>query len=163
LGLFLSRTSKVVSVRTTDGGGLDKVEAVVDLRLPPGLSTQAARAELPPLAEGDTMEVLAEVEPYLAERTDPVVQALAGGIRAVGGHPTYFKKGGTSDLNIAAPAWGIGGAAYGPGDGHLDHTDFESLDVEELERASRVLRHAFERLAAVGRPTTPRPVGSGAV
>ena len=153
---FLSRTSKVVSVQTREAGDTDEVEAVLDLRLPPGISTGAARAQLPSLAPGDTMETLAEVEPFVAQRTDPVVRALTEGIRAQGAEPTYFKKAGTSDLNLVAPAWGTGGAAYGPGDSHLDHTDAESVALDDVERAASVLRYAVGRLTL-----RPRARGGG--
>lgn len=157
-GAFGVLTGKVASLCTAGEGGTEEVEAVLDLRLPPGTSTEAVRAALPPLTDEDSMETLAQVEPYLAERTDPVVRALSAGIRSEGGRPTYFRKGGTSDLNLVAPVWRTGGAAYGPGDSHLDHTDHESLTVEELLRAGRVLRTAFDRLAeGGGAPTLRRP------
>ena len=59
-----------------------------------------------------------------------------------------LRKLGTSDLNLAVPAWGCPAAAYGPGDSHLDHTDSESLDVQEFRRSIEVLHGAFSRLAA---------------
>lgn len=160
-GSFGVLTSKVVSIRTTGTGGSERVDVVLDLRLPPGVSTSMARSALPALTEEDSIQVLVEVEPFLSERTDPVVRALTSGIRAAGGRPTYLKKGGTSDLNLAAPLWGKGGAAYGPGDSHLDHTDLESLDLDELERAVRVLRHAFQELGRSAASLTPRPSGPG--
>lgn len=161
-GPFHSLTAKVASVRTEDAGGVESVEVVIDFRLPPGSSIAAIRAALPPWDAGDSMETIAEVEPYLSDRNDPVVRALTEGIRSQGGQPTYFKKGGTSDLNLVAPAWGTGGAAYGPGDSHLDHTDRESLDLEELARAAQALRVAFERLGARAPPLTPRRAGPDA-
>ena len=60
--------------------------------------------------------------------------------------PTLRKKSGTADLNLAVPVWGCPAAAYGPGDSHLDHTDAESLAVDELRRSVDVLRRAFEAL-----------------
>ena len=79
---------------------------------------------------------------------NPVVRALVAGIREVGERPTLRKKSGASDMNLAVPVWGCPAAAYGPGDAHLDHTDRESLPVEELRQAIRVLAGAFRRLCA---------------
>ena len=160
-GAFERRTSRVVSVCTTELDGSEAVEAVIDFRLPPGESTRSVLEGLPPVGASDTVDVMVAIEPYLTDRQDPVVRALTAGIRAVGGQPTYFRKAGTSDLNLAAPAWGTGGAAYGPGDSHLDHTDQESLDVEELARAVRVLRYAVTELAKATGPATPRRVDGG--
>lgn len=161
-GRFHARTSKLERITTREHGGEEQVEAVLDLRLPPGESARSVRDHLPEMHPGDSLETLVEIDPYLAPRSDPVVRALTLGIRRVGGEPTLFKKTGTSDLNLAAPTWGTGGAAYGPGDSHLDHTDEESLDLDELDRAVRVLRHAFDALSSEGPRPTPRPPASDA-
>ncbi len=68
-----------------------------------------------------------------------------------GSRPTLLRKLGTSDLNLAAPAWGCPSAAYGPGDSHLDHTDSENVDVHELRRSIEVLRETFSILTAPNR------------
>jgi LysW-gamma-L-lysine carboxypeptidase len=51
-------------------------------------------------------------------------------------------------MNLAVPAWDCPAAAYGPGDSHLDHTDAESLEIEEFRRSVGVLEDAFTLLAA---------------
>ncbi len=101
------------------------------------------------------MRVLARFEPVEVPRGDPVVMALTGAIRARGGAPTLWRKSGTSDLNLVIPAWGIPGAAYGPGDARLDHTDREHLSVAELRRSAEVLRTALGELTAGARRLTP--------
>jgi len=55
-------------------------------------------------------------------------------------------KTGTSDMNIAAPAWGCPILAYGPGDSALDHTPDEHIDLDEYLRAVRVLTGVIEAL-----------------
>ncbi len=159
---FRSLTFKVVSIATTMDGGAERVEAVVDLRIPPGTGAAALLAQLPRDGGPETIEPLVELDPYEGDRLDPVVAALSQGIRVAGGRPTLWRKTGTSDLNLVAPAWRVRGAAYGPGDSRLDHTDGEFLEVGDLDRAVRVLAHAFETLAAGETMPTPRRSDEGA-
>ncbi len=155
---FHSLTVKVDAIRSGESAGRESVEVVVDLRIPPGRTVESVAASLPPLTAADSIETIASIEPFESGRSDPVVRALVDGIRAQGGRPTLWRKGGTSDLNIVAPAWGLGGAAYGPGDAHLDHTDEEALDLADLNTSAEVLRVAFRQLLE---GLTPRGSGSG--
>ena len=90
---------------------------------------------------------LIRIEPIEVDRTNPVVRALEMAVRAEGGRPTLWRKSGTSDLNLVAPAWQVAGAAYGPGDPHLDHTSHEWVAERELARSARVLRAAIGQLS----------------
>ncbi len=158
-GGFHSLAAKVVAVRTGEDAGKESVEVVVDLRIPPGRTVASVVAALPPLTAPDSVETIAAIEPFESGRSDPVVRALVAGIRAQGGRPTLWRKGGTSDLNLVATAWNLGGAAYGPGDAHLDHTDDEALDLADLARSVEVLRAAFATLLEGPIPPGPAPDG----
>ncbi|MEM0129076.1 MAG: M20/M25/M40 family metallo-hydrolase [Thermoplasmata archaeon] len=156
---FRRRTGKIVSVRAEeDGAG---AEAVVDLRIPPGETAGELEAAVRAIPGPASVEVIAAIDPFETDRDDPVVRALVDGIRRAGATPTLYRKGGTSDLNLAAPAWGLGGAAYGPGDPHLDHTDREAIELAELARSVRVLRSAFAALVLGGPRPTPRRSAPG--
>jgi [amino group carrier protein]-lysine/ornithine hydrolase len=161
--LFASLTAKVVAVETRRTGDAETVRVLVDFRLPPGLSTAEVLALVPSEPGRPRLRVRIRAEPVEVPRTGAVVAALAGGIRALGARPTLWRKSGTSDLNVVAPAWNVPSAAYGPGDSRLDHTSRESLGEEELAHAVAVLRFAFERLAAHDRGAlTPRGPAGGA-
>lgn len=154
---FRSLTAKVVGFSSDPAADPDVATVTVDLRLPPGLSTGELLDRLPAGPPRPRVRVLVRVEPIEVPRTDPVVAALVEAIRDAGGRPTLWRRSGTSDLNVVARAWGVGGAAYGPGNARLDHTDRESLSVTELARASNVLRGALDRLVGRGvGPLTPR-------
>jgi [amino group carrier protein]-lysine/ornithine hydrolase len=153
---FRSLSAKVVGVASDPRSDPEVARVVVDLRIPPGATTAGVLAQLPVVDPVPKLTVLARLEPTESPKNDPVVAALVGAIRAVGGTPTLWRRGGTSDLNLVAPAWGLGGAAYGPGDSRLDHTSRESLSLRELGRAARVLRHALERLT--GAPQAGGPL-----
>ncbi len=146
---FRSITLKIAGVRT-DTGRRDVTHVTVDLRLPPGTSVREALGLLPRPSPRPEIRPVARIEPWEVAAPSPVVAALIASIRAEGGRPTLWRKGGTSDLNVVAPAWACPAAVYGPGDPHLDHTAQESLSIAELRRSVRVLRGAFGRLAASG-------------
>ena len=115
-------------------------------------------------------EVVDRSEAVEVDPRNVVVRALCTGIRRAGAQPTLLRKLGTSDMNLAVPAWDCPAAAYGPGDSHLDHTDGESLDVEEYRRSVGILDSAFTLLAAQPPPSglvespklaSPTPRGPG--
>jgi [amino group carrier protein]-lysine/ornithine hydrolase len=150
---FRSLTLKVVGLEGQRRGDAESAEATVDLRLPPGISTsEILRALRREAGKRASFTVLIRIEPVEVDRTNPVVESLLAGIRSAGGRPTIWRKSGTSDLNLVVLRWGVPGAAYGPGDAHLDHTDRESLSVTDVRRSVHVLRVAFDRLRASGNP-----------
>jgi [amino group carrier protein]-lysine/ornithine hydrolase len=154
---FRSLTVKTVGFSSDPGADPEVARTIVDLRLPPGLTTSALLRALPGAPGAPSRRLLVRVEPAEVSRQEPTVLALEAEIRRAGGRPTLWRRTGSSDLNVVGPAWGLGGAAYGPGNARLDHTDRESLSIAELRRAARVIRGTLERLAAApDRPATPR-------
>ncbi len=145
---FRHLTWKLLGLRTDPRTDVDAVRIDLDLRLPPGVRPETVDARLPPLPEGSAWAPDLGIEAWETSRTSAVVRALDQGIRSVGGIPTLWRKGGTSDVNLVAPRWGVPAAVYGPGDPHLDHTVEESVDRLELGRSVAVLRAALARLAA---------------
>ena len=156
---FRTPSVKVVGFASDPSSDPETARAWIDVRLPPGITTDDVLGWWPEDPAGPTVRLLTRIEPIEVPRTDPVVVALCASIRAEGGRPTLWRKSGTSDLNLVGRAWGVGGAAYGPGDARLDHTSREVLSVAELRRASRVLRGAIERL---GRPAAGPPTARSA-
>ncbi len=148
---FQSLTMKTRSINTTQEGSAEHVEIGLNLRLPPGIDVDDVLSFIDrnrAAIECETVDASKAIE--VNSRND-VVRALCAGIRKQGSRPTLLRKLGTSDLNLAAPAWGCPAAAYGPGDSHLDHTDSENVDVHELRRSVEVLRDAFSFLTAPNR------------
>ncbi|MGA8275821.1 MAG: M20/M25/M40 family metallo-hydrolase [Thermoplasmata archaeon] len=143
---FRTLTMKVVGVQT-GGDETEWASVTLDLRVPPGRTTSEVLRSLPRDRGRPTLRTLVRIEPIEVDRTNPVVRALEGGIRAERGRPTLWRKAGTSDLNLVAPAWRVSGAAYGPGNPHLDHTARESVSERELGRSVRVLEVAFRQIA----------------
>jgi LysW-gamma-L-lysine carboxypeptidase len=140
---------KVSSFHTLLSEGKEHVQIGVNLRLPPGFPAGDVLALLE--LEGDVRwDVLDRSEAIEVDSKNPVVSALCAGVREHHERPTLLRKLGTSDLNLAAPAWRCPSAAYGPGDSHLDHTDRENLPILDFQRAIGVLGIAFSRLARTG-------------
>jgi [amino group carrier protein]-lysine/ornithine hydrolase len=157
---FRTPSVKVVGLASDPSADPEAARMWIDIRVPPGLATDDVLGWLPDEGLRPTVRVLTRIEPIEVARTDPVVAAVCAAIRAEGGRPTLWRKSGTSDLNLVGRAWGVGGAAYGPGDARLDHTSGEVLSVAELRRAARVLRGTLDRLGRSGalRPTAPAAV-----
>jgi [amino group carrier protein]-lysine/ornithine hydrolase len=56
-------------------------------------------------------------------------------------------KTGTSDMNtVVAEGWRVPMAAYGPGDGSLDHGDGEYIEIADYLRGVAVLGAALGEL-----------------
>jgi LysW-gamma-L-lysine carboxypeptidase len=144
---FRSLTVKAVGMSSDANGDPEVATVTLDLRIPPGLSTTAVLEKLPTTPISPKVRILARVEPIEVPRTDPVASALGTSLRASGRTPILWRRSGTSDLNVVAPAWGVSGVAYGPGNSRLDHTNRESLSLAELRRATTVLRDALVGLA----------------
>lgn len=142
---FRSLTLKIVGLESGPPGGKEFARVTADLRLPPGRTTSEILRRLPRGASG-SLAVKNRIEPVEVDSTNPVVKGLVAGIRASGGRPTLWRKGGTSDLNLAVRAWGIPSAAYGPGDPRLDHTDRERISPTEFRRAVTALEVALKEL-----------------
>ncbi len=154
---FRSLSVKAIGFESPPGIDPERARVTLDVRIPPGMSSRDVEALLPPGPESASIRVLARFEPVEVPRSDPVVRALAAAVRAGGGVPTLWRKSGTSDLNLAIPTWKVPGAAYGPGDARLDHTDREQLSLAELRRSADVLRAALDALVGpAGGLLTPR-------
>jgi [amino group carrier protein]-lysine/ornithine hydrolase len=147
---FRSLTAKVVEFESLRRGDEETARVTVDFRLPPNLSTDELLRSIPRAPDAPKSLVKIRVEPIEVNRANPVVSCLLEGVRAAGGRPTLWRKAGTSDLNLVLPVWQVPGAAYGPGEARLDHTDRESIAFAELRRSVTVLRVALTRLRASG-------------
>jgi len=160
---FSSVTAKVHSIDTRRSGGQEVVNVGVNLRLPPAVSTHEVRDFLDAHGMAGHYEVIDSSEAVECDRKGEVVRALDAGIRSLGGSPTHLRKSGTSDMNLAVPAWRCAAAAYGPGDAHLGHTNEERLSIEDLEGSIGVLSFAFADLAsrAVATPVPHATVSRG--
>lgn len=99
---------------------------------------------------------------HATDRSDPVVRALSGAIRAAGERPRPKLKTGTADLNVVAPIWKCPIAAYGPGDSALDHTPNEHINLEEFQRSIDILTRAIETLARELLGSASAPVAASA-
>jgi [amino group carrier protein]-lysine/ornithine hydrolase len=92
--------------------------------------------------------VLDTVEPFEVNKTSPLVHVLASSVRKVLNKPaTLIRKTGTGDMNILGKAMNLPIVTYGPGDGRLDHTIDEHIDIAEYLQAIEVYKETILRLA----------------
>jgi LysW-gamma-L-lysine carboxypeptidase len=122
----------------------------LELRLPPGLEPSALTTTALSLAKGATLEFSGEEKAFVAQRNNPLVRAFLRAIRAEGGTPRFKLKSGTSDMNLAGPAWQCPILAYGPGDSSLDHTPWEHIEVEDYLKAVKVWERVLTLLSGGG-------------
>ncbi|GIM97027.1 M20/M25/M40 family metallo-hydrolase [Paractinoplanes toevensis] len=133
----------LVSIR----GDLVEAEAELSIRTPPGFDDEALIEGLRRRLPDGELHLINTIAACRVDRPDPVVRALAAGIRSQQGRPSYKVKTGTSDMNTLAVRWNIPMATYGPGDSRLDHADDEHILLTDYLRGIEVLRHALTELA----------------
>ena len=157
-GEFNRYAAALRSIRTRDAGTFGEASLRVGLRLPPG----AALAELQrDLGNGIrervrswnanraalALQFRGGQEAWRGAKSTEVVRAFLQAIRAEQGDPRFVVKTGTADITIVGPAWpSTPMAVYGPGDGALDHTPDEHVDLDEYLRSIRVLVRVLESL-----------------
>jgi LysW-gamma-L-lysine carboxypeptidase len=144
-------------ITSRDEGSYGVVELGLGFRLPVGLSPSELEGQVRQLAEtlpagtSVTMSFSGAEAAYKGDKTNSLVRAFLGVIRAAGGQPRFVVKTGTADMNVVAPHWPQTPiVAYGPGDSSLDHTPDEHLDLAEYEQAIQVLHEVLERLMREG-------------
>jgi len=161
LAVFDRVQHTVRGLRSSSSGITDVAEVVVGFRLPPGVTPEGVRGVIGHAApEGGSFTTEGEEVAHLSARSDEVVSALTGAVRAAGGRGVHKRKTGTSDMNVVSPMWRCPIAAYGPGDSSLDHTPEERVDLREFTRAVRVLEGALGVLGE-GAGSGVRVPGSG--
>jgi LysW-gamma-L-lysine carboxypeptidase len=148
----------LMRLNTSDDGLHGRASLLVGFRLPVEVTPEGLEKELrglllphpptpsPMLGEGAQITFTSHTRAVAAPRDTGLSRLFRAAIRAEGGTPAFVMKTGTSDMNIAAPAWGCPILAYGPGDSALDHTPDEHIDLDEYLRAVRVLASVIETL-----------------
>lgn len=145
-------------------GDIRSAIARVSCRIPPGFDVPALEQALTRLAPAGNVTFTESMPAVRRGNADPVARALRMAIRAAGGRPRGVVKAGTSDMNVFGERMDVPMAAYGPGDGHLDHTDDEHLSLAELDRSVGVLTAALPELMTFLAPAVrDSSVGDGLV
>jgi len=87
------------------------------------------------------------VEPFEANK-GPIVHVLSSSVRKVLNKPaTLLRKTGTGDMNILGKAMNLPIVTYGPGDGHLDHTIDEHIEIAEYLQSIQVYKETLLKLS----------------
>jgi LysW-gamma-L-lysine carboxypeptidase len=121
-----------------------RVEA--DCRVPPGFAVDDFVSRLRQAVPDGEVKLIRSIPAVRVERSSPVAGCLSAAIRRHGGQPRPTLKTGTSDMNTVSETWTVPMAAYGPGNGALDHSDDEYIDIAEFHRAIAILGTAIDEL-----------------
>ena len=136
-------------LRSGQEGFDDWAQIQIGARLPVSVSPEDWYPILKEMAGDAELERIGFAIPaYQCEKNTALVRAFLSGIRAEGGKPSFVYKTGTADLNVVGPVWNCPALVYGPGDSALDHTPEEHLELEEYERAVRVLVTSLQGLVS---------------
>jgi LysW-gamma-L-lysine carboxypeptidase len=161
-GEFNRYAAALRSIRTRDAGAFGEASLGIGLRLPPGETLATLMHDLRGRlrervgswnAGGADLAVRFRggQEAWRGGKSNALVRAFLGAIRAERGEPRFVVKTGTADVTIVAPAWPrTPMAVYGPGDGALDHTPDEHVDLDEYLRSIRVLIRVLNHLIQSG-------------
>lgn len=118
-------------------------EMCIGFRLPPGVDPHLLAEQLD---DGRITQRYGQEVAFVAGKDNLLSRTLRSAIRAHAGEPAFVMKTGTSDMNIVGPLWNCPILAYGPGDSALDHTPDEHINLDEYQRAVRILMNALSRL-----------------
>jgi LysW-gamma-L-lysine carboxypeptidase len=124
----------------------------VDCRIPPGFEVDGFVSRLRRAVPGGEVKLIRSIPAARTERSGPVASCLSAAIRQHGGQPRPTLKTGTSDMNTVAESWTVPMAAYGPGNGALDHSDDEYIETGEFQAAIAILGTAVDELRTRCRP-----------
>ena len=92
-------------------------------------------------------QVMDTVEPFEVDRASPLVHVMSASVRKViGKRATLLHKTGTGDMNILGKYMNLPIVTYGPGDGHLDHTVDEHIEIDEYLKAINVYKETILKL-----------------
>jgi LysW-gamma-L-lysine carboxypeptidase len=130
-------------------GDLVTGRAEVDCRIPPGFEVDDFVSRLRDAVPDGVVKLIRSIPAVRVERSSPVASSLSAAIRRHGGQPRPTLKTGTSDMNTVSDAWSVPMAAYGPGNGALDHSDDEYIDIAEFRRAIAILGTAIDELRSL--------------
>lgn len=156
--LFHSVSPCLTMIRGRVGGALlgeRWCEMAVNVRFPPGLTSLDIDSELGDIVEqfrlaNPTLTVRKQLidscEPISSKKSSLIVRSLTRAVRRVtGSKPRITVKTGSSDMNLLEGT-PIHGVSFGPGDPLLEHTDLESVNVEEYTQSIEIYKAAIREL-----------------
>lgn len=144
-------------VHSESDGLSDHVAATIGLRLPEDIDPHMLASDLTTMAKqfdqateapGTTsLRFEGACPAFRSTRTTPLASAFVRAVAAQNEKAGFVHKTGTSDMNVAGPAWRCPIVAYGPGDSSLDHTPNEHISLAEYQRSIAVVTHVLEHLS----------------
>ncbi|MGA1822014.1 MAG: M20/M25/M40 family metallo-hydrolase [Thermoplasmatota archaeon] len=116
-------------------GGIEKAEIILDIRY--------EDEPVIPDTEGIEVKIIERIGMCRTDKRSPLARSFLRSMRSLGMDPVFKRKTGTCDMNIIGNAWDTPVIAYGPGDGRLDHTNEERINIDEYLRSIDVLEGAI--------------------
>jgi len=134
----------------------NQCEATLDLRLPPGVQSSKAVAEIQDAAKQTDEGVQIDIRPgepteaYQADTGSRLVRAFQRAIiLRLKTRPSLVRKTGTGDMNTFAHKKRAECVTYGPGSSSTSHTDGEMVEIRDYLNSIEVLKEAIRQLVAL--------------
>jgi len=135
---FNALNAHLLGIESGSDGLVDFATLHIGFRLPARIPGSVLMETLGQL-DHVTMQMSRLGDAVLVPRTGPLPTAFATAIRQHRMLPVWQRRLGTSDLNVVLPKWRCPAVVYGPGSAELDHTPYESLEINDYGRAIHVL------------------------
>jgi LysW-gamma-L-lysine carboxypeptidase len=151
--MSVSLTPTLVSAGTFHNVVPNICEATIDVRLPPGMPSSKAIAEIRKVAAGSgggfSVQVRAgePTEAYEVDSASPLLRAFQRAIiLKLKERPGLIRKTSTGDMNTFAHTKRTECVTYGPGSSPTSHTDGEVVQIADYLNSIEVLKEAFSQL-----------------
>lgn len=143
--LFQQLGLKLCSINSGDDNFEEHIEMIINFRLPVDFELGQLKKFIEENKNRASVSYSTVEKPVKASKNNNLISSFMKSIREAGGNVKFKLKSGTSDMNVLQ-AYQVPTVTYGPGDSSLDHTPNEHLNLDEYERAVRVLKEVLRKI-----------------
>ncbi len=135
------------AINTVSDGLFEEATMLINFRTPLGFNFSELSAVIKAYQGDASIRQKGKEHAIRSGRDNDLVRAFTGAIRDQEGTPGFVVKSGTADMNTLGHQFkDIPIVAYGPGDSSLDHTPIEHLELDEYEKAIKVVKGVLQTL-----------------
>jgi LysW-gamma-L-lysine carboxypeptidase len=143
--LFDQLGLKLSAINSGDDGFKESIELAINFRIPIGFDLENLKNFVDENRGKAGIKYSSVEKPVKADKGNKLVSSFIKAIRSTGGEVKFKLKSGTSDMNVLQD-YKVPMVTYGPGDFNLEHTPNEHLDLEDYEKAIKILKMVLEEI-----------------
>ncbi len=141
--LFKQLGVTLLTINSRDDGFYEHIDLAINFRIPLGFDLDSLKNFINEQKGRASVNYSLVEKPLKVDKGNKLVSSFIKAIRWEGGEVKFKLKSGTSDMNIVQN-YKVPMVTYGPGDSSLDHTPDEYLDLDEYEKAIRILEKVLK-------------------